>query len=148
MPDIHRISVSLPVLSTAILPDAQPDGSGQNTGMGIGTILLNIERRLAVLKISADEAARLAGRPDAIRNIRRKVRAGAKGSVRADTLAALAAALQTTPEDLMRPATPAAPPVAGLREFLVAQRDLIDRQLADIDAAEFTARKQPKRKIR
>lgn len=117
--------------------------------MELGIILQNIERRLLVLKISADEAGRLAGRPDAIRNIRRKVRSKARGSLRADTLAALAAALKTTPEDLMRPDTALlVQPVPGLREYLLEQRAMIDRQLAALDAAEFTAQKTRKRKIR
>jgi hypothetical protein len=117
--------------------------------MELSVILRNIERRLVSLGISADEAGRLAERPDAIRNIRRKVRNKAPGSLRADTLAALARALKTTPEDLMRPEiTPPPPSAPGMREYLLSQRALIDEQIAALDEAEFTARKRPKRKIR
>jgi hypothetical protein len=117
--------------------------------MDLQAILTNIERRLAVLKISANEASRRAGHPDAIRNLQRKVLAGTRGSLRADTLAALAAALKTTSDELARPARPAAtPPAAGMREYLLAQRDLIDRQLAAMDEAEIAAKPVRKRKKR
>lgn len=111
-------------------------------------ILQNIERRLVVLEISADEASRRAKRPDAIRNLRRKVENGDKGSMRADTLAALAAVLLTTPDELGSPGGSAPPPPASAREYLLAQRDLIDRQLAAIDEAEFIAQRPRKRKNR
>lgn len=100
------------------------------------------------MELSADEASRRAGRPDAIRNLRRKVASGAKGSLRFDTLAALASILQTTPDDLLGPEKPVDAPPVSAREYLLAQIDLLQRQVEAIDEAEFTARKARKRKIR
>lgn len=123
--------------------------SGHSTGMELPVILRNIERLLEVHDLSAHKASRLAKHPDLIRNLRRKVRRGESGSLRADTLEALARVLHTTAQDLTRPdkAAPMAP-VPGLRDILLAQRALIDDQLAQLDAAEFTAQKAMKRKHR
>lgn len=149
MPDMGGISVSIPVLSTAMLPGARLIGSGHSTGMDLTTIITNIDRRLKVLGISSDEASRRAGRPDAIRNLRRKIKAKTRGSLRADTLAALAAALETTVAELGRPdQPPPSAPISGLRQYLLEQRALIDRQLAELDAAEFTAPQATKKKNR
>lgn len=149
MPDMPTISVSLPVLSTVKLPGAFLPIPRQPAGMDLAVLLTNIERRLKDLKLSSDEASRLAGRPDAIRNLKRKVTNGTiKGSMRADTLAALARVLETSPIDLTRSHETASAPISGLREYLLQQRALIDLQLAELDAQEEAAKKQPKRKIR
>lgn len=148
MPDIGAISVNLPVLSTVNLPDALPKHSGQSTGMDLAILLTNIEHRLEALGISSDEASRRAKRPDAIRNLRRKVATGAKGSMRADTLEALARVLEATVPELTSPPRPPTPPIPGLREYLLQQRALIDQQLANLDAEEMAAKKPPKRKSR
>ena len=117
--------------------------------MDLATLLTNIDRRLKVLGISSDEASRRASRPDAIRNLRRKVKSKARGSLRADTLAALATALETTVAELSRPDhPPPAAPIPGLRQYLLEQRALIDRQLAELDAAEFTDPQAAKKKKR
>lgn len=100
MPVMPGISVSLPEMSTAILPDAQPVNSGHLTEMDLTVILQRIEQRLAVLGLSPDAAARQAGVPDAIRNIRRAIRKG-KGGITAQTLSKLAKELQTTSAWLM-----------------------------------------------
>jgi hypothetical protein len=69
--------------------------SGHSTGMKLSEVLQRIERRLTVLKISADKASAQAGKPDAIRNIRRAVKEGRAG-VNATTVTALAPVLGTT----------------------------------------------------
>jgi len=133
-------------MSTVKLPSVLAIDFGQSTGMDLATILTNIERRLKVIGISSDEASKRAGRPDAIRNLKRKVQAGTlKGSLRADTLDALAGALQTTVADLTTPYKVPQAAVAGLRELLLEQRALIDRQIADLDAAEKAGKKKPKK---
>lgn len=117
--------------------------------MDLTAILANIEHRLRVMGISADEASRRAGRPDAIRNLRRKVRGDLTGGVNMGTMAALAKALDTTVPDLMRSDHPVSlTPVPGLREYLLKQRALIDEQIAALDAAEFTAQRLKKKKVR
>lgn len=117
--------------------------------MDLTILLTNIERRLKDLKMSSDEASKLAGRPDAIRNLKRKVASGlTKGSMRADTLAALARVLEASPTDLTRSHDGHSVGILGLREYLLQQRALIDLQLAELDAAEAAAKRQPKRKIR
>lgn len=63
--------------------------------MKLKDILSRIERRLAATGLSADGASRLAGKPDAIRNMRRAVQAG-RGGVNTRTVEALAAVLGTT----------------------------------------------------
>lgn len=117
--------------------------------MDLTVLLTNIERRLKDLKMSSDEASKAAGRPDAIRNLKRKIASGAiKGSMRADTLAALARVLETSPTDLTRSHNGHQANISGLREYLLQQRALIDLQIAELDAAELAAKNQPKRKIR
>jgi len=58
-------------------------------------VLRRIEQRLRALKLTETAASRLAGKPDAIRNIRRGVEEGRDG-VSTKTLAALAPVLETT----------------------------------------------------
>lgn len=69
--------------------------------MKLADILKRIQRRLEARGLSEAAAGHQAGRPDAIRNIRRKVESGQRGSVRADTLEALAEVLHTSPEWLI-----------------------------------------------
>lgn len=73
MPDMAPISVILPRLSTAILPNAEILDSGQDTGMDARAkeILRRIDLRLAQLKKAQYRAEKEAGAPDAIRNLRR-----------------------------------------------------------------------------
>jgi hypothetical protein len=145
--DMRRISVSLPVKSTAFLPGADNVGSGHSTGMNLQAILQNIERLLRARGLNADVASRMAGRPDAIRNLRRKVKGEQKGGITLRTVSDLAEALGTTATDLMRTDHPEPPPL-GMREYLLQQRALIDAQLADLDAVENPQPKRPKRKNR
>lgn len=63
--------------------------------MELSTVLKRIERRLKDLDLSADRASREAGKPDAIRNLRRAVKDGRQG-VTTGTIAALAPVLKTT----------------------------------------------------
>lgn len=67
-------------------------------------LLANIERLLKANGASADAVSRKAKRPDAIRNLRRRVQGGQQGSWTLDTLADVAAALGTSPWELLRPA--------------------------------------------
>ena len=62
--------------------------------MQLADILARIEERLAALNLSADTASKMAGKPDAIRNIRRAARAGTRQGVQTGTLEALAPVLK------------------------------------------------------
>lgn len=62
--------------------------------MELKGVLSRVERRLKELDLSADAASRQAGKPDAIRNMRRAVKAGRQG-VNTATIAALAPVLKT-----------------------------------------------------
>ena len=64
--------------------------------LNLPEILKRIDGRLSVLGLSATGAAKEAGKPDAIRNIRRAVESGARQGVSIVTLAALAPVLKTT----------------------------------------------------
>lgn len=82
-------------MSTAILPDAANALSGHITGMDLKGILERVERRLAAVNLTANAASELAGKPDAIRNLKRAVKDGGKG-VNVGTISALAPVLETT----------------------------------------------------
>lgn len=141
MPDMDRISVSLPVLSTVKLPGADPVNSGHSTGMDHDILLENIERLLKIQKVSADAVSKAAKRPDAIRNLRRRVAGETSGSWNLDTLADIARALKTTPWDLLRPSS-AILEDENLRKMV---RGLVDEELS---ARENEALPIRKRKIR
>lgn len=83
-------------MSTVILPDAPLEEAGHSTGMELQDILSRIERRLKAVKLTPDAASRAAGKPDAIRNIKRAVRDGARTGVSTDTIRALAPVLKTS----------------------------------------------------
>ncbi len=70
--------------------------SGHSTGMELRDILSRIERRLKAVKLSPDAASRAAGKPDAIRNLKRAIRDGGRAGVSTDTLRALAPVLKTS----------------------------------------------------
>lgn len=83
-------------MSTVILPDARRFSyrhPAPAMELDLPAILARIEQRLADLSLSADEASKRAGKPDAIRNIRRAVRKGQPGGVTLTTVAALAKTL-------------------------------------------------------
>ena len=69
--------------------------------MDLPAILRRIEHRLEVLGLSASAASLAAGKPDAIRNIRRAVASGTRKGVSTVTIAALAPALKTSPQWLL-----------------------------------------------
>jgi hypothetical protein len=83
-------------LSTAILPDDPVRHGGHSTGMELKPILKRIEGRLKLQGLSADAASKAAGKPDAIRNLRRAVKEGGRKGVSTDTLRALAPVLGVT----------------------------------------------------
>ena len=70
--------------------------------MELAGILMRIESRLIAVGLSATKASKLAGKPDAIRNIRRAVtqtgKEGRRRGISSATIHALAPVLQTTPE--------------------------------------------------
>jgi hypothetical protein len=129
MPDIPAISVNLPHLSTVNLPDAKPVGSGHSTGMDHDILLNNIERILKAKKVSADAISKKAKRPDAIRNLRRRVKGDYDGSWTLDTLTDVAAALEISPWELLRPAG-AIPVGEEFRDFV---RDVIAEELGALE---------------
>lgn len=73
---------------------------GQNPAMkpdfNLPEILARIDRRLEAVGLSATAASKAAGKPDAIRNIRRAVESGNRHGVSTVTLSALAPVLQAT----------------------------------------------------
>ncbi|MEN6535681.1 MAG: hypothetical protein ABFD89_18600 [Bryobacteraceae bacterium] len=157
MPDMAGISVSLPDKSTAFLPDAHRIVSGHSTGMDLAVILENIERQLRIKKMSSDKASRLAGKPDAIRNIKRKLKGEIQGDgITVKTLEALAGALGSTVDELTTPRERInISPVPGLRDSIIAKLEWLDRErdralqeLSALDQAENSAKKAAKRKIR
>lgn len=144
MPFMPTLSVNIPGKSTAKLPGALPGNPGHSTDMDIGDLLQRIEQRLDVLKLSADDAARQAGVPDAIRNIRRAVDKG-KGGPTARTLAALAKVLQTTPAWLMG----SQEPINGLDlDHLLQKRETLLDEVARVQLAIKEQQKPPPRKPR
>lgn len=104
-------------------------------------LLENIERLLKIQKVSADAVSKAAKRPDAIRNLRRRVAGETSGSWNLDTLADIARALKTTPWDLLRPSS-AILEDENLRKMV---RGLVDEELS---ARENEALPIRKRKIR
>lgn len=110
------ISVNLPGKSTVNLPDAPKATSGHSTGMSDKLLLANIERLLKARNVSANAISTIAGSPDAIRNLRRRVAGGKTGSWNLDTLSAVAEALETTPWELLRP--PGARDHEAIREIV------------------------------
>jgi phage repressor protein C with HTH and peptisase S24 domain len=81
--------------------------------MDLRKILARIERRLKVVKLSASAASKLAGKPDAIRNLKRAVKDGMRQGLNATTLAALAKVLHTTVAWLTEGTGPEDPSAAG-----------------------------------
>lgn len=152
MADIIPISVNLPVLSTANLPDAQPVSSGHSTGMDLGIVLQNIDRLLETKGRNAHEVSRSAGVPDAIRNLRRAVKGEIKSTPTLRVIAALAEELGTSLNDLMQPRKkPEIQSAPGVRQAILEKIDWLDQQkqqalqeLATLEDAE----KPHKRKIR
>jgi hypothetical protein len=69
--------------------------------MQLAEVLERIEARLKVLNMTENAASLAAGKPDAIRNLRRGVQSGARKGISTATLAALAPVLKTTAEWLM-----------------------------------------------
>lgn len=69
--------------------------------MQLVEVLERIEARLKLLKMTENAASQAAGKPDAIRNLRRGVRSGARKGISTATLAALAPVLKTNVEWLM-----------------------------------------------
>lgn len=69
--------------------------------MELPDILERIERRLKAVKLSPDAASKAAGKPDAIRNIKRAIKDGGRAGVSTDTIRALAPILKTSPSWLL-----------------------------------------------
>lgn len=76
--------------------------------MDLHGILERVERRLTALNMKADRASREAGRPDAIRNLRRAVKSG-EGGITLATIEALAPVLKTTVIWLLKEEGPESP---------------------------------------
>lgn len=78
--------------------------TGYSTAMNLKGISERIDRRLKAVGKSADAASNEAGKPDAIRNLRRAVKSGGQGrsGITTSTLQALAGVLRTTELWLLR----------------------------------------------
>jgi transcriptional regulator with XRE-family HTH domain len=156
IPDMAGISVSLPELSTAILPDAIFAGSGHSTGMELPVILQNIELLLEAKGRKAHSVSKAAGVPDAIRNLQRAVRGEIKSGPTLRTIAALAAELGVSVDELTRPRKrPVISSAPGVRDVILKKLVWLEQQkrdaleeLAMLDEAEAEVKKAPKRKIR
>lgn len=71
--------------------------------MDLKVLLTNIDRRLKVEQITDNAASKRAGRPDAIRNLRRYAAGDLKGTWTIDVLDDVARALRTSSWELLRP---------------------------------------------
>lgn len=97
-------------------------------------LLTNILTILAAKGETVDGAAKAAGVPDSIRNLKRAIGRGSKGGMSMPTLDKIAAYLKTTPAALLSPPggnsgeIPDDP--ARLRALLIEQRELMDRLIA------------------
>lgn len=157
IPDMFHISVNLPGLSTAFLPDEQSADSGHPTGMDMAVVYDNIVQLLETKGLSADKVSRDAGVPDAIRNMKRRLDGGIKSTgITIKTLDALAARLGVTADYLKTPAQkPKRTKTGGVREGLLAKIAWLDRERAQaiaeleaVEAAESSERPRLKRKRR
>lgn len=149
-------SVILPDLSTAELPDDPVYLTGHSTGMNLQAILKRIEKRLKATGLTADGAAKAAGKPDAIRNMKRAIKAGRKG-MNTDTIGALAPVLGTTSAWLIDAEGPettgemrsedvaanlheaARPQMVKLKGYVGASGEAVFYRLADEDLEEVEA---------
>lgn len=94
-------------------------------------LLRNIEALLKAKKVSADAVSRQAKRPDAIRNLRRRVRGETDGSWTLDTLTDIAEVFGVPAWELMRPAGPG----SQEQEVRAMVRDIVEKELAARDRA-------------
>ncbi len=85
------------VVKNALTGTALP----MTTSMQLTEVLERIEARLKVLKMTENAASVAAGKPDAIRNLRRGVHSGRRKGISTATLAALAPVLKTSTEWLL-----------------------------------------------
>jgi hypothetical protein len=69
---------------------------GYSTAMEAGDVLARIGSRLKAVSLSAHAASLAAGKPDAIRNLRRAVKKNGRLGINIETLTALAPILKTT----------------------------------------------------
>ena len=97
MPCMAALSVYLPHVSTVELPDEKIHWGGQNTSMSnLAEILERIDQRLTLTDHSDYSASMAANKPDAIRNMRRALKSGARQGVTIETITALAGVLKTS----------------------------------------------------
>lgn len=86
--------------STVILPGDSSahfwQDSGMATELNLPEIVARIDERLKKVGLSATAASKRAGKPDAIRNMRRAIKSGDRDGVSTKTLQALAPVLETT----------------------------------------------------
>lgn len=93
---VPSLSVFLPRLSTAFLPVELREAAGHSTAMELHDILARVEHRLQVTGLNETAASKQAGKPDAIRNLRRAVKENGRQGMSTATLKALADVLETT----------------------------------------------------
>ena len=140
--DMAAISVNLPVKSTVFSPNAQVRRFGQSTEMErLPDILRRIDERLKATGLSQDKASKAAGKPDAIRNIRRAVKEG-QGGVNLRTLEALAPVLQTSSAWLLGDNSKG-DALETVLDDLRAKRDEIDRTIKTLEAELLTKKQKP-----
>ena len=122
--------------------------------MDLAVILTNIERLLAAKKISGNKASALAGKPDVIRNIKRKLAGKIQGDgITVKTLDALARALGTTAAELQTPPRRiTVKPIAGLKDSILAKIAWLDKEreqaLRELEALEHAETHEKKRLVR
>jgi hypothetical protein len=110
IPDIEsNIGKITALVNGYITGRLEPAFRSNYRSMKLGDVLERVERRLSALKITANKASVMAGKPDAIRNLRRSIKQNRREGVSTSTITALAGVLRTTvswlsegsgPEDL------------------------------------------------
>ena len=97
--------------------------------MDLAVILQNIEILLKTKGRKADPVSKAAGVPDAIRNLKRAVRGEIKSGPTLRTIAALAAELGVSVNDLTQPRRkPDVPPAPALRDMILKKLKWLEQQ--------------------
>lgn len=125
--------------------------------MDLAVIYENIERLLKAKKLSGNKVSNLAGKPDAIRNIKRKLAGEIQGQgVTVEVLSAIARVLDTTVDDLKRPHERITiQPQLGLKQQILDKLKWLDQErsralqeLEALEEAEIIAQKPLRKKYR
>ena len=95
--DRYLYRITSPVVKSSLTGMTTP----MTEPMQLAEVLERIEARLKVLNMTENAASQAAGKPDAIRNLRRGLQSGARKGISTATLAALAPVLKTSADWLL-----------------------------------------------